>query len=86
MLAKIAILFVWLVLATNLIYPFPGIGAIALYILSVFLFCMHGLQLLIFTGAYGDKIPISGKEKCAILIFGIFELLNIHTKNAATQK
>ncbi|MDF5088999.1 DUF1145 domain-containing protein, partial [Vibrio parahaemolyticus] len=38
MLAKAAIAFVWLVLILNIFMPFPGNAAIALYIMTAFLF------------------------------------------------
>ncbi|EKO5152567.1 DUF1145 domain-containing protein [Vibrio fluvialis] len=80
-LAKAAIAFVWLVLLINIIMPFPGKAAIALYIMTAFLFFMHGLQMLIFVGAFGDKVKMNGWEKWSILIFGIFALLDIRRKH-----
>ncbi|NVD08164.1 DUF1145 domain-containing protein [Vibrio sp. JPW-9-11-11] len=80
-LAKGAIGFVWLVLIYNMFMPFPGNAAIALYIMTAFLFIMHGLQMAIFIGAFGDKIEISRWEKWSILIFGIFALLDIRRKH-----
>ncbi|SJL85093.1 DUF1145 domain-containing protein [Vibrio palustris] len=79
--AKAAIGFVWLILLTNIVHPFPGNAAIALYIMTGFLFMMHGLQTLIFIGAFGDKITMSRWEKWSILIFGIFALLDIRRKH-----
>lgn len=79
-LAKGAIGFVWLVLILNIFMPFPGNAAIALYIMTAFLFIMHGLQMAIFIGAFGDKVKISRWEKWSILIFGIFSLLDIRRK------
>ncbi|CAM2957672.1 MULTISPECIES: DUF1145 domain-containing protein [Vibrio] len=80
-LAKAAIAFVWLVLLLNIVMPFPGKAAIALYIMTAFLFMMHGLQMLIFVGAFGDKVKTSSWEKWSILIFGIFALLDIRRKH-----
>ncbi len=80
-LAKAAIAFVWLVLLFNIVMPFPGNAAIALYILTAFLFMMHGLQMLIFVGAFGDKVKTTKWEKWSILIFGIFALLDIRRKH-----
>ncbi|WP_305406059.1 DUF1145 domain-containing protein [Photobacterium leiognathi] len=80
LIAKLAIAFVWLVLLINIVHPFPGVAAMALYIMTAFLFMMHGLQMLIFIGAFGDKINMSGWEKWSILIFGIFALLDIRRK------
>ena len=79
-LAKAAIAFVWFVLILNFFMPFPGKAAIALYIMTAFLFIMHGLQMAIFIGAFGDKIKMSTWEKYSILIFGIFALLDIRRK------
>ncbi|PSV20052.1 DUF1145 domain-containing protein [Photobacterium leiognathi] len=81
LIAKLAIAFVWLVLLVNIVHPFPGVAAMALYIMTAFLFMMHGLQMLIFIGAFGDKINMSGWEKWSILIFGIFALLDIRRKH-----
>ncbi|EOX4464284.1 DUF1145 domain-containing protein [Vibrio alginolyticus] len=81
MLTKAAIAFVWLVLILNIFMPFPGNAAIALYIMTAFLFIMHGLQMAIFIGAFGDKIKMSSWEKYSILIFGIFALLDIRRKH-----
>ncbi len=79
-LAKAAIAFVWLVLLVNIVMPFPGKAAIALYIMTAFLLMMHGLQMLIFIGAFGDKVQTTRWEKWSILIFGIFGLLDIRRK------
>ncbi|WP_305460190.1 DUF1145 domain-containing protein [Photobacterium leiognathi] len=81
LIAKLAIAFVWLVLLINIVHPFPGVATMALYIMTAFLFMMHGLQMLIFIGAFGDKINMSGWEKWSILIFGIFALLDIRRKH-----
>ena len=81
LIAKLAIAFVWLVLLINIVHPFPRVAAMALYIMTAFLFMMHGLQMLIFIGAFGDKINMSGWEKWSILIFGIFALLDIRRKH-----
>ena len=80
-IAKTAIALVWLVLILNIVMPFPGKAAWVLYIMTVFLFMMHGLQALIFIGAFGDKISMSRWEKWSILIFGIFALLDIRRKH-----
>lgn len=80
-LAKAAIAFVWIVLLLNIFMPFPGKAAIALYIMTAFLFMMHGLQMMIFIGAFGDKVKTSAWEKWSILIFGIFALLDIRRKH-----
>lgn len=78
---KAAIAFVWFILILNFFMPFPGKAAIALYIMTAFLFMMHGLQMLIFIGAFGDKISMSRWEKWSILIFGVFALLDIRKKH-----
>lgn len=81
LLAKAAIGFVWFILLFNIFMPFPGKAAIALYIMAAFLFMMHGLQMLIFIGAFGDKVKMSRWERWSILIFGIFALLDIRRKH-----
>lgn len=81
-LAKVAMVGVWFVLLANILMPFPGKSAIALYILTVFLLFMHCLQLLIFIGAFGESLKLSAKQKWGIVFFGIFELLAIRQKGA----
>ena len=81
LIAKLAIAFVWLVLLINIVHPFPGVAAMALYIMTAFLFMMHGLQMLIFIGAFGDKINMSGWEKWSILFFVMFALFCIRRKH-----
>lgn len=80
-MAKMAIGFVWLILLLNFFMPFYSKAAIALYILTAFLFMMHGLQSAIFIGAFGDKIEMTTWEKWSILIFGVFALLDIRRKH-----
>jgi len=80
MLAKASIGFVWFVLLVNIFYPFPGNAAIALYIMTGFLLFMHAIQMLIFIGAFGDKVNMTRWEKWSILIFGIFAMLDIRRK------
>ncbi len=80
LLAKTSIAFIWGSLIFNILMAPPGKLAIALYIMTGFLFMMHVLQLLIFIGAFGDKVKITGWEKCSIVIFGIFALLDIRRK------
>jgi putative membrane protein len=69
------------VLILNIFHPFPGKGAIALYIMTAFLFMMHGIQMAIFIGAFGDKLKLGTWEKYSILAFGIFALLDIRQKH-----
>jgi putative membrane protein len=42
---------------------------------------MHLVQMLIFIGAFGDKVKISDWERWSILLFGIFALLDIRRKH-----
>lgn len=80
-IAKLAIAFVWVILGINIVEPFHGSTALMLYVLTVFLFFMHGLQMLIFMGAFGDKLALSKWERWSILVFGIFALLDIRQKH-----
>ncbi|USD65388.1 DUF1145 domain-containing protein [Vibrio sp. SCSIO 43136] len=79
-LAKAAIGFVWFVLLVNIVHPFPGNAAIALYIMTGFLLFMHAIQMLIFIGAFGEKVPMTRWEKWSILVFGIFAMLDLRRK------
>lgn len=76
-LAKLTLSLVWLVLIVNLFMPFPGKMAFVFYILMAFLVMMHLLQLLIFLGAFGDRIPTTSRDKIGILLFGVFGLLSL---------
>jgi putative membrane protein len=80
-IAKLAIAFVWIILGINIFSPFHGATALMLYVLTVFLFLMHGLQMMIFLGAFGDKLSLTKWERFSILIFGIFALLGIRQKH-----
>ncbi|MGF1743231.1 DUF1145 domain-containing protein [Vibrio profundum] len=80
-LAKAGVGFIWFILMLNLFHPFAGRSAVVLYILTAFLFMMHALQMMIFIGAFGDKISMSRWEKWSILIFGVFSLLDIRRKH-----
>ncbi len=80
-IAKLSIALVWLILAINIVSPFHGATALMLYVLTAFLFMMHGLQMMIFLGAFGDKLSLSRWERWSILIFGIFALLDIRQKH-----
>lgn len=81
LLAKCGVAFVWLVLLANPLLPFSAKASIVLYILTVFLLFMHSIQLLIFIGAFGDKVKLSSKQKWGVIFFGIFELLSIHKQH-----
>ncbi|MCL9777339.1 DUF1145 domain-containing protein [Vibrio methylphosphonaticus] len=84
-LAKIAFAFIWLILILNIFGAFDGFvdrqGAIGLYIMTAFLFIMHGVQMAIFLGAFGEHLKLTVWEKYSILAFGIFALLDIRRKH-----
>ncbi|WP_070962926.1 DUF1145 domain-containing protein [Vibrio sonorensis] len=71
---------VWLVLLYNIIQPFAGNAAVALYIFTACLFFMHGIQMLMFVKVFGQKINMTTWEKWSILVFGVFSLLHIRNK------
>ena len=77
---KLLTLVVWLVLAANLVMPFPGNGALILYILTGLMLVMHGIQLMIFWGAFGKQLKLTGKDKLMILVFGFFSLLDLRER------
>ncbi|MFS1427261.1 DUF1145 domain-containing protein [Vibrio splendidus] len=59
----------WFILIVNIFYSFLGNFPILLYIMTAFLFFMHGLFMLDFIGAFaGDKIEMSRWEGS---IFGV---------------
>lgn len=81
MLAKAAMGLVWGVLILNIVKPFPDNAAIALYIITGFLFFMHALQMGIFVAAFSKQFKLSGWDKISILIFGVFALIGIRQKH-----
>lgn len=79
-LAKAAISLMWLILLFNIVSPFPGEIATMLYIIGAFLLVMHAMQTLIFVRAFSGKIPMTRWDKSAILLFGVFALIDIRRK------
>ncbi len=76
-LGQLSMLLVWVLAIFNLFQPLPGNAAIALYIFAPLTLMLHGLQLIMFVGSFGDQMPTSGKDKLMILFFGVFALLEI---------
>ncbi len=79
-LAKLFMLLVWAMLIFNFIQPFPGMMAVALNVMAVFMLFMHGLQSLLFSGALGQQMSLTKWEKWSIFIFGTFALIDIKNK------
>lgn len=71
---------VWLVLVWNLIAPFPGNTAYALYAMFAFMLIMHGIQSAIFIRAFAKPYNLNAWEKWSFLFFGVFALLHIRQK------
>lgn len=81
MLAKIAFRVCLVCLNTEYLPSISRQRCHRLYIMTAFLFLMHGVQMAIFLGAFGDKLKLGTWEKYSILAFGIFALLDIRQKH-----
>jgi len=75
--AKVLMALIWILLITNLFYPFPGKAEIVFYLLLGFVIFMHLIQLLMIYGAFSEKLKLTKSEALQIFIFGIFKLWQI---------
>lgn len=75
--AKILMLFIWVLLLSNLFFPFPGKAEIVFYLLLGFVIFMHLIQLLMIYGAFSEKLKLTKSEAGQIFIFGVFKLWQI---------
>ncbi|WP_086981885.1 DUF1145 domain-containing protein [Vibrio aphrogenes] len=80
LIAKVFMLMVWMVFITNLIQPFPGVAHIAMNVMALFTLVMHGLQSFLFSSALPKGVSLSKWEKCTIILFGTFALLDLKDK------
>ncbi len=75
-LGRLLMLGVWGFLLLNLIHPFPKPLNIFMNIAMVFMWLMHGLQLMMLKSTQPkDAEPISALQQLRIFLFGVFELL-----------
>ncbi len=75
--AKVVMALIWVLLITNLFYPFPGKAEIVFYLLLGFVIFMHLIQLLMIYGAFSEKLKLTKSEALQIFIFGVFKLWQI---------
>ena len=75
--AKILMVFIWVLLLSNLFFPFPGKAEIVFYLLLGFVIFMHLIQLLMIYGAFSEKLKLTKSEAGQIFIFGVFKLWQI---------
>jgi len=75
--AKTMMIIIWVLLLSNLIFPFPGKAEIVFYLLLAFVIFMHLIQLLMIYGAFSEKLKLSKLEALQIFIFGVFKLWQI---------
>lgn len=78
--AKVLMGLIWLLLITNIFYPFPGKAEIVFYFLLGFVFFMHLIQLLMIYGAFSEKLKLTKSEALQIFIFGVFKLWQIKSR------
>lgn len=75
--AKVVMLLIWVLLLSNLFFPFPGKAEIVFYLLLGFMIFMHLIQLLMIYGAFSEKLKLTKSEALQIFIFGVFKLWQI---------
>ncbi|WP_022943254.1 DUF1145 domain-containing protein [Psychromonas hadalis] len=75
--AKALMVLIWLLLLSNLFFPFPGKAEIVFYLLLGFMVMMHLIQLLMIYGAFSEKLKLTKQEALQIFIFGVFKLWQI---------
>jgi putative membrane protein len=68
---------IWILLLSNLLFPFPGKAEVVFYLLLAFVIFMHLIQLLMIYGAFSEKLNLSKSEALQIFIFGVFKLWQI---------
>lgn len=75
-LGRLLMLGVWSILLLNLVQPFPSPLKYFMHVAMIFMFFMHGLQLIMLkTTLPRDGKKMGGWQEFRIFMFGIFELL-----------
>jgi putative membrane protein len=75
-IGRFLMLCIWAFLATNIIHPFPKPLNYFLHAAMVFMFFMHGIQVLLLKTAQGkQQTSLSTGLQIRIFLFGVFELL-----------
>ncbi|MBU9845309.1 DUF1145 family protein [Rahnella ecdela] len=75
-IGRLLMLCIWAFLAFNLIHPFPKPIKYFLDVAIVFMFFMHGLQVMLLKATQGkEKDTIGPWLQTRIFLFGVFELM-----------
>lgn len=77
---------VWFFLLLNLFQPFPKPLRYFINVAMIFMFLMHGLQLVLLKSTQPKDQPISGWQQLKIFVFGVFELLAWQKKKPPQPK
>lgn len=81
-LGRLLMLGVWGILLLNLFHPFPSPLKYFMHVAMVFMFFMHGLQLMMLKSTLPKEGPkLTGWQEFTIFVFGVFELLAWQQKN-----
>jgi putative membrane protein len=73
---RLLMLCIWAFLLMNIIHPFPKPMKYFLDVAMVFMFFMHGLQIMLLKATQGkEQNKIGGWLQLRIFLFGVFELL-----------
>jgi putative membrane protein len=75
--AKTLMVIIWILLLSNIFFPFPGKAELVFYILLGFVIFLHLIQLLMIYGAFSEKLKLTKSETLQVFIFGVFKLWQI---------
>jgi putative membrane protein len=80
---KLLMITIWGLLIVNLFFPFPGQAALLFYILLGLMSVMHIIQLLIFYGAFSEKLKLTKADALQVFFFGVFKLWELKGRLAS---
>lgn len=83
-LGRVVMLFIWGVLLFNWMTPFPKPLHYFLSVALIFMFLMHGLQVLLFKATLNQtEQKLTAKQQLCLFLFGSVELLAWRRKKVA---
>ena len=86
-IGRLLMLCIWAFLLMNIIHPFPKPMKYFLDVAMVFMFLMHGLQVMLLKATQGkEQKPLGAGLQLRIFLFGVFELLAWQKKQPPLPK
>ncbi|MCC3704694.1 DUF1145 family protein [Rouxiella badensis] len=86
-LGRLLMLCIWIFLLSNIVHPFPKPMRYFLDVAMVFMFFMHGIQVMLLKATQAkDQPKIGGWLELRIFLFGVFELLAWQKKQPPLPK